>query len=158
MAGLRCPLIAAWGKVFLVELLGLCGAGEKPGGGGTWAQLRRALWLMRETEAGGRPERRDRGCRGLRNPLPDGLQPGQSLSADISAAPRFLIPWLRISKPEIDLAPGGKTWVSQGSFPAAPSARPSALGPDSPRFGGKRVHPQPLYSLCTWMLLLQDGI
>lgn len=40
------------GQVFLFELQGFCGAREKPGGSGTWAQLRQALWLMRENEAG----------------------------------------------------------------------------------------------------------
>lgn len=62
------PRSPSAGAGFLFELQGFCGAREKPGGGGTWAQLRQALWLMRETEAGGRPERRCRGCRGLGDP------------------------------------------------------------------------------------------
>lgn len=109
---LRGPMAAAsqpLGRAgFLFELQGFCGAREKPGGGGTWAQLRQALRLMRETEAGGRPERRCGGCRGPGTRLPGELQAGSSLSAGISPPLHgFRIAWLRASGPEADLGPGG---------------------------------------------------
>lgn len=102
------PRSPSAGAGFLFELQGFCGAREKPGGGGTWAQLRQVLRLMRETEAGGRPERRCGGCRGPGTRLPGELQAGSSLSAGISPPLHgFRIAWLRASGPEADLGPGG---------------------------------------------------
>lgn len=130
------------GQIFLFELRGLCGACERPGGRGTWAQLRQALCLMKENEAGAAGARECRMvCSARRVPF----------HGHFFAAPRFRIPWLRISEPEVHLGPGGN-WSSrdvQGNrrqgVDRAPSPRRPVPGlarsdPDSRGFGGKRVY------------------
>lgn len=139
---------------------GCCGARENPGGRGTWAQVRRALW-WRASEAG------DAGDAVLGPP--DGLRPGESLSAVRLRGCTVSHPLDRgfgaggAFGPRRDLAlsrcagrPPPRSGA--GSLPAAPVPGLPQAEPDSRGFGGKRAHLLALSLLCTWMRRLRVGI
>lgn len=120
----------------------------EPGGGGTWAELRQAPWLMKDTKAG---------CRDLGNHQPGGLQLGKRLSPGIPPLLHgFYKPWLRVLGPrENGFSQDVRGNSSGGVIPAARSPRRPVPGlarshPGSLGFGGKRLHLLALCLLCTW--------